>query len=350
MIPAIPRQDCLDAFRRMLVIRRLEEACIVAAHEGKVPGHFHVYIGQEATGVGVMGNLDEGDYVYSTHRNHGHLVARGADPKKVLAEIETKATGYAGGKAGTLHGCAPDLNFPLSSGIVGGVLPISVGTGFALKHRGLPNAVAVMFGEGALEEGAAFEAINLASLWKLPVLFVCENNTSEVSRIPGGAQYHAPNLCVESLTGYAETMGLRAVAVDGIDLGAVWGAAKEARARAIAGEGATFIEVRTVTWPGGQWPTLATGITDIRHAWNGEIPAGFAHRAAWFKRNDPVLAVARELLVTGLIDRAGLEKLDAEVRAEMEDVVAFVEDSPFPPAEEATTNVWPPHGGNVWPQ
>lgn len=350
MIPAIPRQDCLDVFRRMLVIRRLEEACIVAAHEGKVPGHFHVYIGQEATGVGVMGNLDAGDYVYSTHRNHGHLLARGADPKKVLAEIMTRETGYAGGKAGTLHGCAPDLNFPLSSGIVGGVLPISVGTAYALKHRGEPHVVAVMFGEGALEEGAAFEAINLASLWSLPVLFVCENNTSEVTRTPGGAQYHAPNLCVESLTGYAETMGLRAVAVDGIDLGAVWEAAKEAKARAIRGEGATFIEVRTVTWPGGQWPTLATGITDIRHVWNGEVPAEFANREAWFKRNDPVFAVAREMIADGLIDQAGLEALDAEVRAEMEEVVAFCNASPFPPVENATTNVWPPAGSNVWPQ
>jgi len=350
MIPAISREDCLATFRKMLVIRRLEEACIVAAHEGKVPGHFHVYIGQEATGVGVMGNLNDGDYVYSTHRNHGHLVARGADPKKVLAEIMTRATGYAGGKAGTLHGCAPDLNFPLSSGIVGGVLPISVGTAYALKHRQQPNVVAVMFGEGALEEGAAFEAINLASLWKLPVLFVCENNTAEVARVPGGTQYHAPNLCVESLTGYAETMGLRAVAVDGLDLGAVWAAARDARERAVNGDGATFIEVKTVTWPGGQWPTLATGITDIRQAWNGEIPAEFAHREAWFRRNDPVLSVARELLVTGMIDRAGLEKLDAEVRAEMEEVVAFCDASPFAPVETATTNVWPPYGSNVWPQ
>ncbi len=341
MLPDVTPDACLASFRKMLVIRRLEEACIVAAHEGKVPGHFHVYIGQEATGVAVMGNLNEDDYVYSTHRNHGHLVARGADPKKVLAEIMTRETGYAGGKAGTLHGCAPDLNFPLSSGIVGGILPIAVGTAYALQHRRQPNVAAVLFGEGALEEGAAFEAINLASLWKLPVLFVCENNTAEVSRVPGGSQYHAPNLCVESLTGYAETMGLRAVAVDGVDLGAVWAAARAARERAVNGEGATFIEVRTVTWPGGQWPTLATGITDIRHVWNDEIPAEFAHREAWFKRNDPVLGIGRALMAGGVIDRAGLEKLDAEIREEMAQVVAFCNQSPFPSVETATTHVWP---------
>lgn len=341
MIPALSRNDCIEALRKMLLIRRLEEACIMAAHEGKVPGHFHVYIGQEATGVGVMTNLTEGDYIYSTHRNHGHLIARGADPKKVLAEILTRETGYAGGKAGTLHGCAPDLNFPLSSGIVGGVLPISVGTAYALKHRGLPNVAAVMFGEGALEEGAAYEALNLASLWRLPILFVCENNTAEVERKPGQGHYHAPNLCVSELPDLAKAMNLTTTSVDGVDLGAVWSAAREARERAIAGDGATFIEVRTVTWPGGQWPTLATGITDIRHAWNGEIPAEFADKVAWFTRNDPVLSVARELLLTGLVAQQDLEALDAEVRDEMAEVVRFANDSPFPPVEAALTNVWP---------
>lgn len=341
MIPDVPRESCIEAFRKMLLIRRLEEDCIQAAHKDQVPGHFHVYIGQEATGVGVISNLTEGDYVYSTHRNHGHLVARGADPKKVLAEIMTKATGYAGGKAGTLHGCAPDLNFPLSSGIVAGVLPISVGTAYSLKHRGLPNVTAVMFGEGALEEGAAYEALNLASLWKLPILFVCENNTSEVERTPGGAQYHAPNLCVPEITDLASTMSLTTTTVDGLDLGAVWEAAGEARERAVNGGGATFIEVRTETWPGGQWPTLATGITDIQHAWNGEIPEEFAHREAWFRRNDPVLSVARELMAAGIMEQQEIEDLDAEVRQEMVEVVRFANDSPFPSAEEALTNVWP---------
>lgn len=341
MIPALPRERCLEAFRKMLLIRRLEEACIRAAQEGKVPGHYHVYIGQEATGVGVTSVLTEGDYVYSTHRNHGHLIARGADPKKVLAEIMTRSGGYAGGKAGTLHGNAPDLNFPLSSGIVAGILPISTGTAYALKHRKLPNVSVVFFGEGALEEGAAYEALNLASLWKLPLLFICENNTAEVARIPGQAHYHAPNLCVTALTDLAETMGLKATSVNGIDLGAVATAAREARERAIGGDGATFLEVRTETWPGGQWPTLATGITDIRHAWNGEIPKDYAHREAWFRRNDPVLSVARELLVTGIATQAAIEKMDDEVRQEMAEAVRFANDSPLPSVDTAATNVWP---------
>ena len=341
MIPLPSREDCLEALRKMLLIRHFEEACIEAAHRGQVPGHYHVYIGQEATGVGVMSALDAGDFVHSTHRNHGHLLARGADPKKALAEILGKATGYAGGKAGTLHGCAPDLNFPPSSGIVGGVLPISTGTAYALKHRRLPNISVVFFGEGAMEEGAAYEALNLAALWKLPVLFVCENNTAEVERTPGQSGYHAPNLSIIELTDLAKTMNLAAAVIDGLDLGAVWNAAKAARARAVSGEGATFIEVRTETWPGCQWPTLVTGRTHIRHAWNRDIPERYAHLSAWFERNDPVLSVARTLLATGLASERDLEALDAMAQKEIDQAVKFANESPFPEAQSALTHVWP---------
>jgi len=341
MLPVLPPRELLGIFRRMLLIRRLEEACIVAAGAGKVPGHFHVYIGQEATGAAVCAVLEADDWVHSTHRNHGHLIARGADPARALAEILGKAGGYAGGKAGTLHGCAPDLNFPLSSGIVGGILPIATGTAYAMKQRGRPNVSAVFFGEGAMEEGAAYEALNLAALWKLPLLFVCENNTAEVERKAGGSQYHAPNLSVPEVADLARVMGLATVVVDGLDLGAVWSAARDARARGIAGGGATFLEVRTHTWPGGQWPTLVTGVTDIRQAWSTEIPAQYARHASWFQRNDPVLAVARELLTSGIADPADLERLDAEVSAEMGRAARFAEDSPFPEPQAAFEGVWP---------
>jgi TPP-dependent pyruvate/acetoin dehydrogenase alpha subunit len=341
MIPPLTRDACLEALRKMLLIRRFEEACIQAAHKNQVPGHYHVYIGQEATGVGVMSTLNDGDYIYSTHRNHGHLLARGADPNKALAEILGKSGGYAGGKAGTLHGCAPELNFPLSSGIVAGMLPIAVGTAFALKHRRKPNVSVAMFGEGALEEGAAYEALNLASLWKLPVLLVCENNTAEVARTPGGGGYHAPNLSLVELTDLAKTMSLATARVDGIDLGAVYSAAKEARERAVSGGGATFIEVRTVSWPGGQWPSLVTGITDIKHAWNDEVPPQYKQHEAWFRRNDPILSVARKLLAISIVDRQELGSIDAAVRTEIDEAVKFANESPFPPLEAALTHVWP---------
>jgi pyruvate dehydrogenase E1 component alpha subunit len=198
-----------------------------------------------------------------------------------------------------------------------------------------------MFGEGAMEEGAAYEALNLASLWKLPVLFVCENNTAEGSRTPGGGGYHAPNMSIVELTDLAKTMALATARVDGIDLGAVFGAAKEARERAVSGGGATFIEVRTVTWPGGQWPTLVTGFTDIRHAWTGEVPEQYARHHEWFRRNDPVLAVARELLSLGIVERQQLGEIDAAVRYEIDQAAKFADDSPFPRPETAFTHVWP---------
>jgi acetoin:2,6-dichlorophenolindophenol oxidoreductase subunit alpha len=341
MIPVLPRDECLEIFRKMLLIRRFEEACIDFAGERRVPGHFHVYIGQEATGAGIMATLGKDDFVHSTHRNHGHLIARGADPNKALAEILGKAGGYAGGKAGTLHGCAPDLNFPLSSGIVAGILPIAIGTSYALKQQKKPNVSVVFFGDGAMEEGAAYEALNLAALWKLPILFVCENNTAEVDRKPGGGQYHAPNMSIVELTDLAKVMGMTTQIVDGLDLGAVWTVARDARARAVAGEGATFIEVRTNTWPGGQWPTLVTGRMDIRHAWTNEVPKDYAQHANWFNRNDPILSVAREFLTLGIVDRQGLESLDGKVREEIAAAVRFADESPFPPLETAFTNVWP---------
>jgi acetoin:2,6-dichlorophenolindophenol oxidoreductase subunit alpha len=341
VIPILSREECLECLRKMLVIRRFEEACIKAAHKGQVPGHFHVYIGQEATGVGVAASLDPNDYMHSTHRNHGHLLAKGADPKKALAEILGKATGYAGGKAGTLHGCAPDINFPLSSGIVAGILPISVGTAFALKQQKKPNVSVVFFGEGAMEEGAAYEALNLAALMKLPLLFVCENNTAEVERTAGGAQYHAPNMSILELTDLAKAMGLATEIVQGVDLGAVWKAAKEARARAVGGAGATFLEVRTDTWPGGQWPTLVTGVTQISHAWTNDVPREYAHLSKWFLQNDPILAFARELLAVGIVQTRELETLDSDVRKKIDEAADFANESPFPALETALNNVWP---------
>jgi pyruvate dehydrogenase E1 component alpha subunit len=313
----------------------------MAGGKHTVRGHFHVYMGQEATGVGVAATLDPSDYVHSTHRNHGHLLAKGADPKKALAEILGKATGYAGGKAGTLHGCAPDLNFPLSSGIVAGILPISVGTAFALKHQNKPNVSVAFFGEGAMEEGAAYEALNLAALMKLPLLFICENNTAEIDRTPGGAQYHAPNMAISELTDLAGAMGMAAEVVPGVDLGAVWKAARDARARAVKGEGATFLEVRTDSWPGGQWPMLVTGVTDISCAWTNEVPKDYAHLSKWFLQNDPILVYARELLELGLVQTLDLQALDSEVTKESDEAAEFADQSPFPDVETALTNVWP---------
>lgn len=341
MIPILSRDDLKLALRRMLLIRRFEEACIIEWHKGNVPGHYHVSVGQEATAAGVSAAMDTDDILFSTHRNHGHVISRGADPGKSFAEILGKATGYGRGKAGTLHGAAPELNVPLSSAIVAGVLPIAIGAGYAMQVKGKSNVSVVMFGDGAMEEGAAYEAINLASLWKLPVLFVCENNGWGVTRVPGQARYHAPNLALTELIDLAKSLGMVTTTVDGVDLGDVHRAAKQAREQAVAGEGATFIEIRTKIWPGGQWPELVTGITDITRAWTGEAPAEFAHMADWFKHDDPVLQAARELNATEIFSRDEIEALDAEVQSQMDQAVQFALESPMPELETAFEDVWP---------
>jgi len=341
MIPLLSPERIRSAFRIMLLIRRFEETCIIEWHKGNVPGHYHVSIGQEATAAGVSSAMEDGDYLYSTHRNHGHVVSRGADPGRVMAEILGKETGYSNGKAGTLHGCAPELGVPLSSAIVAGVLPIATGTAYALKHRKQANIAVVMFGDGAMEEGAAYEAMNLASLWKFPVLFVCENNGWDVKREPGQERYHAPNLALNELTDLAKALGITHEPVDGVDLGGVHKAASDARARAVGGEGPTFLEVRTHVWPGGQWPELVTGITDIRRAWNGEVPAEFADKEAWFRHDDPVLQAARELITMGVMTQADVESLDAEVSEQMADGMQFALESPMPQLESARAHAWP---------
>ena len=178
MLPDIPREQQLGILRKMLMIRRAEEHCIRFhdEHEGLIRGHFHVYIGQEATGVSVCESLNADDYVFTTHRNHGHVIAKGGDPKKVFAEIIGRATGYCQGRAGTFHVAAPDVGIVHTSAIVGGCLALAGGTAFAAQMQESKAITVVFFGDGAMEEGVFYEALNIAKLWQLPMIFWMENN------------------------------------------------------------------------------------------------------------------------------------------------------------------------------
>jgi pyruvate dehydrogenase E1 component alpha subunit len=161
--------------RTMLRIRRFEEAVFRLASERRFAGHFHLYIGQQATGAAVISVLEDRDRLATTHRNHGHVIARGADPAAALAEILGRADGLNGGRAGTLHLTEPSLGFISTSAIVGGCVSLAVGAGYACKQNGNGAVAAAFFGDGALEEGVSYEALNVASLLKLPDLFICEN-------------------------------------------------------------------------------------------------------------------------------------------------------------------------------
>jgi len=176
MLPKIARESLLELCRRMFVIRHFEESLVPLHDKGVFGGHYHLYVGQEATGVPAISCLRADDYLFTTHRNHGHLLARGAEPKKLFAEILGRADGLNKGKGGSFHSVAPALGFLHSSGVVAGIIPLSTGTAYAAKAQKNGRITVCLFGDGSLEEGAAPEAFNLASLYKLPVLFLCENN------------------------------------------------------------------------------------------------------------------------------------------------------------------------------
>jgi pyruvate dehydrogenase E1 component alpha subunit len=320
----------------MLVIRRFEEAVLRMSTENKFRGHYHLYIGQEATGTAVMSVLEPRDKLNSTHRNHGHVLARGADPGKALAEILGKATGLNGGRGGTIHLCAPELGFLSTSGIVGGCISLGVGGGYACKQKGDGSICATFFGDGALEEGVSFEALNIAALWKLPVLFMCEDNSTG-SWAPGEGfptlVHASTDLCL-----IPQSVGMRSIRVDGADAAAVHETVSDAVARCRRGEGPVFIQAMTKRWPGSNplWPELATGLTDIRVVTGETKPSG--EHADWIDNHDPIVRVGRALAAAGGKER--MHALDAAVSKRIDDAVAFALKSPMPDAKTAFDHVF----------
>jgi len=296
---------------QMLTIRRAEEQVIHFAtdHKDLIRGHFHVYIGQEASGVGACAALGPDDYVFTTHRNHGHVIARGGELGPVLAEIIGRTTGYNKGRGGTFHVIAPHLGILQTSGVVGGCVPLAAGAAFSIKQRGTRQASLVFFGDGVLEEGAFYEAVNLASLWKLPVVFVCENNgygeyTPFEAVTPGG------------IVPRAAAMELRTSQADGMDVRSVRAAAAEIVARVRSGEGPEFVELRTYRFVGHS-----------RSDPGKYRPEGELDR--WRER-DPLI-VGASLLRDELGVRADdVERVEVEVEAELDRIQAAALASPFP--------------------
>jgi acetoin:2,6-dichlorophenolindophenol oxidoreductase subunit alpha len=338
MLPPLPVATLVAQLRTMLRIRRFEEALIVLAREHDI-GHFHVYVGQESTGVPALALLGAGDVSYTTHRNHGHLIARGVSPAGMAAEILGKATGINRGKGGTLHLASAAHGFPTTSSSVGGPLPIAVGSAFAFQELGLDRVSVALFGDGALEEGAWHESVNIAAMRKAPVIFLCENNSLEALGQKAN-EYPSSTLAAVRLTDLVDPFGVPAVAIDGTDTGAVHLATTEALARARSGGGPSFIEARTVRWPGNRplWPQLVTGETDVAMAWDaGRIPA---EHERWWSFQDGLLRFLRELIAAGAIDRGTALTIDTEAREEMAAAVAFALESPFPEPQEALDHVF----------
>jgi acetoin:2,6-dichlorophenolindophenol oxidoreductase subunit alpha len=334
--PSLPDALAWTFLERMLLIRRFEEAVLRLSKQ--FVGHYHLYIGQEATGVAVMAALDKRDRLATTHRNHGHLLARGADPARALAEILGRATGLNGGRGGTIHLSDPDLGFISTSGIVGGCIGLGVGAGYACRQRRDGSVAVPFFGDGALEEGVAFEALNIAALWRLPVVFMCENNSTG-SWAPGEGY---PTLVHASsdLRLIPQSVGIATVRIDGADAAAAYAAATDAVARCRAGAGPVFIEAMTRRWPGSNplWPEPATGTTDIGMA-TGEAAAEGEHRD-WLDDHDPVLRLGRSLANSGRNAIARMHEIDRATRSRIDAAVTFALDSPLPSAATAFAHVF----------
>jgi pyruvate dehydrogenase E1 component alpha subunit len=333
MLAKLSSNQMIEQLKMAVLIRRFEEELIKLAQDRDI-GHFHVYIGQEMTGVPALQLLEKGDLSFTTHRNHGHLLARGVPARQMYAEILGKETGMMGGRGGTLHLCSMEHGFPTTSSAVGGATPLATGAAFAFKRLGQDRVSVCLFGDGALEEGSWHESINIAAMERLPVIFLCENNSLEALGQKAG-EYPSSTLAATDLIDLVTPFGVPTAQIDGCDSAAVHAAMTTALERARTGGGATFIEARTVRWPGNRpiWPALLTGETDLAMAWDSSLIPD-EHRV-WHAEQDAVLRFVREITAAGLIEPAEILAIDEKIRAEMKAGVEFALESRYPAAETA---------------
>jgi acetoin:2,6-dichlorophenolindophenol oxidoreductase subunit alpha len=340
MLPHLPRESLLDLCRRMLIIRHFEENLVPLHDRGVFGGHYHLYIGQEATGVPALSCLQADDYLFTTHRNHGHLLARGADPKRLFAEILGRADGLNKGKGGSFHSVAPSLGFLHSSGVVAGIIPLSTGTAYAAKALQNGRITVCLFGDGALEEGAAPEAFNLASLYKLPVLFLCENNGKYgAGRATAAAQ--SSSMAAFPLTDLPAAYKIPAQQIDGLDSGVVHATISQAVEKIRSGEGPQFVEAQTVRWPGSEtnWPAVMQP-TDSSLAWDvNHVPEKVRE---WYRTCDPLLIYIRELVDANQASREEIAGIEQQVKSEITAALEFAVASPYPKPDEAERDFFAP--------
>ncbi len=328
----------LGIFENMLAIRRFEEAVFELRAGGHFGGHYHLYIGQEATGAAAIEAVGKDDAIYTTHRNHGHIIARGADPGKALAEIAGRVGGLSGGRAGTFHLADAAIGMPHTSALVGGAVPLAAGAAFAAKLAGNSSIGLAMFGDGAFEEGVVFDTLNLSKLWNLPVLFVCENNTpGALLKSAGGT--NTSMLSADPIADVPRALKIDSHVVDGADSKAVYDLVASCAERARAGGGPAFIEAQTERWPGNQhsYPQPVTGVTDIAMAWDeARIPE---ENSDWFQRTDPILRLARELLSANAASSDELAAIDGRQSERMAKGLEFALASPDPDPATALDHV-----------
>jgi len=307
--------------RQMLLIRRFEEKAAEAYALGKIGGFCHLYIGQEAVGVGSLAALREDDYVISSYREHGQALARGVPATAVMAELFGKATGCSKGKGGSMHLFDAGRRFLGGHGIVGGHIPLAAGIGFAIRYKGGDQVCICYFGEAAVNIGAFHEALNMASVYKLPVIFCCENN-----RYGMGTAFERV-AAVTDVVEHACSYDMAAEVVDGMDALAVYAATEQAADRARSGGHPTLLEVRTYRYMGHSMSDPLHGVYRTKEEVEEQ------------RKRDPIGQLALRLKEEGALDDAALDALDAEARAQTDEAVRFAEQSPDPDPAELTTHV-----------
>jgi len=312
--------EMLQMYGQMLKLRRFEEGIADLYHKGKVPSSAHLYIGQEAVAVGVCSNLRKEDYIVTTHRGHAHNLAKGADMKKLAAEILGKATGLCKGKGGSMRATSFSDGVIYSCSIVGANIPIAAGVGLSIKMRKTDQVAACFFGEGAANIGDFHEGLNLAALWHVPVVYVCENNLYALS------VSQTRSTLTEDVAARASAYGISGIVVDGNDVLAVYEAAKKAVEDARRGQGPTLIECKTYRWLG-------------HHAGDPGFDYRTREEVETWKRRCPVKRF-RELLLFRGIGEEELGSIEAKVEAAVRDAMNFALESPYTSPEELLKDVY----------
>lgn len=316
----IEKEKLIEIYRKMLEIRSFEDKVYELFGKNLIPGTIHLYAGEEAVAVGVCANLRKDDYITSTHRGHGHCIAKGAQLDRIMAEIFGKKTGYCKGKGGSMHIADFNVGMLGATAVVGAGIPIATGAGLSIKLRGTDQASVCFFGDGASNQGTFHEGINLAAAWSLPVIYVCENNLYAM----GTRQ--STVMRIKDIAVRASAYGIPGITVDGNDVLAVYTAAKEAIKRAREGEGPTLLECKTYRRRG-------------HSRFDPAIYRPKDEAEDWLKR-DPLPRFRTKLLKTGVFTLNEITRVETDVSTALEAAVKFAVESPYPTPEEALEDVY----------
>jgi pyruvate dehydrogenase E1 component alpha subunit len=327
-LAGLSRQQLLDLHYQMVLLRRFEEKAAEEYTLGKIGGFLHLYIGQEATGVGAVSAMRPQDYIVSSYREHGHAILKGIEPRAVMAELFGKATGCSKGKGGSMHMYSSEHRLIGGQAIVGAQLVIGTGIGFAIQYQALDDVAFVLFGDGAVDEGAFHEALNLAALWKLPVVFLCENNQYSMGMAVAKAW------SVPSLEPRAAAYGVPYQRVDGMDVLAVREATAEAAARARAGDGPTLMESMTYRFRGHSMADPA------RYRGRDE-------EEQWKSTRDPIVLFERKLREASMMRDEDQQANEERAEDAALDAVRFADESPEPSYDELFENVTVENAGAI---